>query len=74
MKALRNYNRTDLLVSAGFLLLGIYLMVSGNRLPAGAGFFPMVLGLVVLALSIGLVFQSISKSTGRCDCNFEVPS
>jgi len=65
MKALRNCNLTDLLVSGGFLLLGIYLVVSGNRLPAGAGFFPMVLGLVMLALSIGLVFQSICKSGGE---------
>lgn len=59
MKAITKRNIPDLIVAAVFLILGIYLLANGNRYPSGAGFFPMVLGVVITVLSVGLIGQSL---------------
>lgn len=63
MKTSSKYNWADLLVAGGFLLLGLYLLVSGSRLPSGAGFFPVVLGVVITVLSVGLLVKNLRTTT-----------
>tara|TARA_R110002111_G_scaffold29840_1_gene62076 strand:- start:209 stop:631 length:423 start_codon:yes stop_codon:yes gene_type:complete len=63
MKTVEKNNRTDFVIAGGFLLLGVYLMVSGARLPSGAGFFPLMLGVTTSLLSVGLMAQSFRTST-----------
>ncbi len=57
-------NRSNLAVASGFFLLGAYLVGSAYELPAGMGrlpgpgFFPQVLGSVILLLAVALFVQS----------------
>ena len=58
-------NRPNVVVAAGFLLLGLYLLMSSFALPAGMGglpgpgFFPQVIGAVITALAALLLAQSL---------------
>ena len=67
MNTFKKYNWSDLCIAGCFLLLGFYLTLSGSSLPAGAGFFPMGLGIVILILSVGLIFQGIQPSNDQGD-------
>ena len=54
-------NRTNSILGTGFLALGLYLVASGTQLPAGigglpgAGFFPLVIGIVTVVLALLLL-------------------
>lgn len=58
-------NRTDLVVGALFLALGLYLAVSASALPSGsgglpgAGFFPRIIGIVMALLSAALLVNTL---------------
>lgn len=60
-------NRTNLILAACFLLLGAYLTLSALALPAGigrlpgAGFFPLVIGIAILFLSLLLLAQAFQR-------------
>ena len=68
-------NRTDLTVGALFLALGIYLTISASLLPSGsgnlpgAGFFPRVVGVVMILLSAMLLFNALK---GTATSHFEL--
>lgn len=49
----------DRIVAGLFFAFGLYLLISGTNLPAGAGLYPKVLGLMVAALSVGLLVQGL---------------
>jgi len=65
MKEQKTINGAGLVLSGCFLLLGAYLTLSSFSLPAGsggypgAGFFPRVLGIVILVLAVLLVCQTL---------------
>lgn len=54
-------NRTNAILGTGFLAFGLYLVASGAQLPAGigllpgAGFFPLVIGIVTVVLALLLL-------------------
>jgi len=54
-------NRTNVILGTGFLAFGLYLVASGAQLPAGigrlpgAGFFPLVIGIVTVVLALLLL-------------------
>jgi hypothetical protein len=58
-------NRSDLIVGGLFLALGVYLTVSAGLLPSapggipGAGFFPRVVGVVTILLSVMLLWSAL---------------
>jgi putative tricarboxylic transport membrane protein len=60
-------SRSNLAVSAGFFLLGLYLVGSAFELPAGMGrlpgpgFFPAVLGAVIMLLAVALFVQTARR-------------
>lgn len=60
-------NLSNLVVAACFLLLGVYLVASSFALPEGMGrlpgpgFFPQVIGAIVLLLAAGLAVQAVRQ-------------
>jgi hypothetical protein len=60
-------NRSNLVVAAAFLLLGIYLAASAAGLPAGVGrlpgpgFFPQLIGSVTILLAVSLLVQTARR-------------
>lgn len=62
-------SRTDLVVGALFLMLGLYLAVSASALPGGsgglpgAGFFPRIIGIVMALLSAALLVNTLRGSS-----------
>lgn len=68
-------NRTDLIVGSLFLALGLYLAVSASALPAGsgglpgAGFFPRIIGAVMVLLSAALL---VSVLRGASTTTFDL--
>jgi len=62
-------SRTDLVVGALFLALGLYLVVSATALPAGSGglpgsgFFPRIIGIVMALLSAALLVNTLRGSS-----------
>jgi hypothetical protein len=71
-------NRSNLVVATGFLLLGIYLIGSSSGLPAGMGrlpgpgFFPQVIGVVIVVLAGALLLQA-TRRPGSGDFEFANP-
>jgi len=61
-------NRTDAIVAACFVALGLYLLISGAALPAGigrllgAGFFPVLIGLATSGLALCLLASAFRRS------------
>ncbi len=62
-------SRTDLILGALFLALGLYLTLSASALPAGsgglpgAGFFPRIIGVVMVLLSAALLVNALRGSS-----------
>ena len=63
-------NRTDVVVGALFLVLGLYLLISSSGFPPGMGrlpgpgFFPSVVASVVIALSVALLWGALHAAAG----------
>ncbi len=61
-------DRVNSTVAAFFLALGAYLVISGGGFPAGvgalpgAGFFPRVIGSLIVLLALAMLFQSRGQS------------
>jgi len=68
MNRKKSMNRTNFAVGICFAALGGYLITSASGLPdglgglPGPGFFPQVIGVVVLLLGGALLFQSVRPS------------
>lgn len=60
-------NRSNLVVAAVFLVLGLYLAASAAGLPPGVGqlpgpgFFPQVIGSVTILLAVSLIAQTVRR-------------
>jgi hypothetical protein len=63
-------NRTDVTVGTLFLVLGVYLLISSFSFPPGMGalpgpgFFPTVIAVVVVALSLALLVGGLRTAVG----------
>lgn len=57
-------DRVNTAVAACFLSLGAYLVISGGEFPSGvgglpgAGFFPRIIGSLIILLALGVLFES----------------
>ena len=57
-------DRVNTAVAGCFLALGAYLVISGGEFPAGvgglpgAGFFPRIIGSLIILLALGVLFES----------------
>lgn len=60
--------RSGFMIAAGFIALGAYLIVSGGGFPSGvsglpgAGFFPRMIGALMVLLALGLLFDARERS------------
>jgi hypothetical protein len=64
MKKTDQWSGLVLLVLAGFICCGSILLPYGNIHNPGPGFFPLWLGIILGALSIGLLLQSARRKEG----------
>jgi hypothetical protein len=64
MKKTDQWSGLVLLILAGFICCGSILLPYGNIHNPGPGFFPLWLGIILGALSIGLLLQSARRKEG----------